>query len=321
MILGSGALWLNLLSMAVLSLANFSLVQIASVPLVRRLCTRCTPIQRKSLLLCWALSPWFWVTLLTASAFTGTATDDGSVSALLGLTHWHHADWFVLDSWHLGLLAGGALWISIAAYKVVRHTQSVRRQHRVLASLAPPSQDQQDVHRLPTQAPIAVTSGLWRHTIYLSHGLLERLTPSQREVVIQHERAHQSRRDNLSRWLMMSACAHLPKRVSKPVLDHYVLATEQLADRHAALHVGSGAQVADTLLQVARLSTASTMAAARFNDGEAVRERIIELLQPRTSSRTRTILILLALFIGALLTLGATDHFHHGLDMLFSHNH
>jgi hypothetical protein len=107
-----------------------------------------------------------------------------------------------------------------------------------------------EVHLVRSPAHFAFTAGFFRRQIWISSALDHGLTPRERQVVIEHERAHVARRDP-ARWLLAKAFSglHLPG-TRRRILAALRLASEQDCDARAAVRVGSRLRVAETLLRV-----------------------------------------------------------------------
>jgi Zn-dependent protease with chaperone function len=108
--------------------------------------------------------------------------------------------WWVIG---IGVLAAGLIIFTIVRFSalLLSHVLASRRQ---LNELSQPGIRAILHHRsgarfflIEAVEPIAVTSGLWRPQIYLSTGLLRRLTASEVAAVVAHEQAHQRARDPL----------------------------------------------------------------------------------------------------------------------------
>lgn len=110
----------------------------------------------------------------------------------------------------IGIIAAGIIIFTSACFfiRLAAHAVASRRQIRDF--------NQRGIrnvihHRLGTRfflinaiEPIAVTIGMWRPQIFLSTGLLQRLTASEVRAVVAHEQAHQLARDPLMTAIMDS---------------------------------------------------------------------------------------------------------------------
>ena len=100
--------------------------------------------------------------------------------------------------------------------------------------------------------PYAVCIGLARPVIYVSAGLISRLTPDALRAALAHEESHRRRRDALRLVLLQTAFATvLSDAWVSAVRMHAALRGEIVADRFAVSQVSSGA-LATALLAVLR---------------------------------------------------------------------
>lgn len=121
----------------------------------------------------------------------------------------------------------------------------LRAGHRKLTTLSALSvQDGlHDYRVLDSPALIAWCCGLFRPQVYVSRGLLQRLTPLQLQAVLAHEAAHRSRRDNLRTWLLHSMTVAWLPRCKERIRRDFSADTELVCDSVAARHVGDRSQV------------------------------------------------------------------------------
>ena len=117
--------------------------------------------------------------------------------------------------WMTGLaalvMAGAWLAVGRFAWVFTRHLIRARRQEKILTaggaqtvfnrSLGAP------ITVVESAEPLAVTLGFWRPKIYVSRGLLRRLSGSELRAVLAHEQAHQRAFDPLVTALMDSITA------------------------------------------------------------------------------------------------------------------
>jgi len=137
-------------------------------------------------------------------------------------------------------------------------------------------------HEVASEAPFAVTAGLWRPRVYVTSGLLRLLDDTSRAAVLAHEAAHVRRRDPLMKLLAeLLSAFHLPK-TRQALLADLSLACEQACDEEAAVSVGDRTAVADALVKLGRLvsdaSPTGTAAVARFGEG-SITARVHALLE------------------------------------------
>tara|TARA_R110002110_G_scaffold406421_1_gene626529 strand:- start:378081 stop:379046 length:966 start_codon:yes stop_codon:yes gene_type:complete len=110
---------------------------------------------------------------------------------------------------------------------------------------------------IDSEEVLACCVGLWRPEILLSRGLIERLQPHELAVVLEHERAHVTRQDNLRSLAMSWATLFWPTAVRHRVLHDYRADTEQACDLMAARAGAGEAQVAAVIRKLDGLSAGS----------------------------------------------------------------
>ncbi len=176
----------------------------------------------------------------------------------------------------LGLIAVPVL---IAAASAVARLLRGRRLLSALRRCARPATAGYD--EVASEAPFAVTAGLWRPRVYVTSGLLRLLDDTSRMAVLAHEAAHVRRRDPLTKLLAeLLGAFHVPK-TRRALLADLSLACEQACDEEAAASIGDRTAVADALVKLGRLvsdaSPTGTAAVARFGEG-SITARVHALL-------------------------------------------
>ncbi|WP_339897943.1 M56 family metallopeptidase [uncultured Gilvimarinus sp.] len=107
------------------------------------------------------------------------------------------------------------------------------------------------VYVLPSDEPVAFTLGYWRSRIFISRGLINRCSEHTIRAVVEHEKAHQLRHDNLR--LFIAKMAVLPGGwCLSALLSRLELANEQACDWYATRFVAP-VEVASSIVTVARL--------------------------------------------------------------------
>lgn len=214
--------------------------------------------------------------------------------------------------WVIGV---GAISAAIILFTVVRfvvlllsHAVASRRQVR---NLRQPG-TRTIVHQLlnarfflvEAVEPIAVTIGMWRPQIYISTGLLRRLTASEVAAVLAHEQAHQRARDPLMTAVMDAVAKTfrwLP-RATALIAAAYSL-RELAADAYATNNYRTTRALSSAFL---KLNDAMPM--AQGNAFSPNRDRIEKLLDHNWSPRPRwwnwATVVAVALIFTAMLSIG-----------------
>jgi Zn-dependent protease with chaperone function len=142
-----------------------------------------------------------------------------------------------------------------------------------------------EVGLVESRHPFSFLWGFRRSKLVVSTGLLQTLTPTELEGVIEHEAAHHLRRDSLVR-LVLTILAHatLAAPLARRVLRWRSQEVELLCDEAAAGRTGSPLDIAEALVKLrrsaVRASTPASIGVAGFvpeNDG-LVERRVRRLL-------------------------------------------
>ncbi|MGB1091234.1 MAG: M48 family metalloprotease, partial [Oceanobacter sp.] len=161
----------------------------------------------------------------------------------------------------------------------------------------------------------------------VARGLPRQLSTEQLDIVLAHEQAHTRQGDNLSRWLMNTACSLWPSVMAQPLLNRYALVTEQLADA-LVVRSTSATDIASTLVRVARLhrespvnssvhspahSSAHWSAFLSEAEPKALQIRVNQLLSPTVESSWLAFALLMVFFGLSLASVSSLDFLHHGV--------
>jgi hypothetical protein len=143
----------------------------------------------------------------------------------------------------VALISGASLALSAGLLAMLHGLRAGRRKLTTLSALS--VQDGlRDYRVLDSPALVAWCCGLFRPQVYVSRGLLQRLTPQQLQAVLAHENAHRARHDNLRTWLLHSITVAWPPRSRRRIRRDFSADTELVCDSVAALQVGDRSQVA-----------------------------------------------------------------------------
>lgn len=160
------------------------------------------------------------------------------------------------------------------------------------------------------------TLGWWRPRIYISSGLMAHCTEEQLAVIIDHEKAHRYRRDNLRLLLGNVFSLALPPTWRRIMQHDLHLMTEQACDFASAARHGR-LTVAETLVHVGRLLKPGTNSglAAGIN-GSDLNLRVQALLThncraPLSAWHLSGLMMIMAVSVMLVL-----NPLHHGLEWL-----
>ncbi len=233
--------------------------------------------------------------------------------------------WLVSDHCHAGTDCGahspaalappmmavlGGLSLLLMLAHLGHRLQPLRRHHAALRRLgaAGACPQPQGHHLIDHPRALALTTGLWRPRVWLTKGLTQALSTEAVAIVLAHEHTHRQRRDPL-RHLLAGLSRLLPH--SRTLLTDLHQTSEHLADHHAAT-IGGPRQVAETLIQVQRLTQPPIgRGHSAFAEGDLT-ARIHRLLHPPVEPRhvrARLALFALILLGATLASVGPLHHF------------
>jgi hypothetical protein len=196
------------------------------------------------------------------------------------------------------LSVGGLLLVALAAGRTIARMAGIRRRWSELSNLAaalPWREEPGGVKVLPVADPLAFVSGT---DAFISQGLIDRLTPAQRQAVIEHEREHvQGRHARLlavARALTHGAFGLHPARQAAGILDREL---DVLADQAAARRLGDSSALHQALSALAR----ETPGGARIDPETQARIQRLSIGQSRRRPLVDTAVRLVTIALGALL--------------------
>jgi hypothetical protein len=197
----------------------------------------------------------------------------------------------------LGLAAFAFVLLAAAVWRVVSAILRTASCHRLVRRIGVPL----DVPNLslpawqvPTDFPLAAVSGVLRPRLILSSRIIHECPEDELGLVLRHEAAHASRRDNLVRLALLAcpdALAFMRGRGN--CMRNWHHAVEEAADEAA---VGSdsaaGASLASALVRVGRMSGSdrpSWMPALALFDGHPLEKRVRLLLTREGDDASRPV--------------------------------
>ncbi|MDO9520201.1 MAG: M56 family metallopeptidase [Pseudohongiella sp.] len=281
-------------------------------PLLRPLLMRLHPAHGSGLMLLYWAAPVFLAFLASLMLFTPMPDD------LLISPHCHgscarHAPQITefsvaVAGLALAVLAATALLgnFSYNAWMGAR----MRRQFEALAS------EHNGYRLINAPQPVVFTLGWWEPRVFLSKGLLNQCSPIQLSVILGHEQAHRSRRDNLRLLLVRVFSLVLLPEMRKRAMHDIQILCEQACDFKAASKHGAIA-VAETLVHVGRLVKNASLpqSSLAFNGGDlSIRVHALLSMDGRTNLRPWQLVIMVA--VVAYILVLALDPLHHGAEWL-----
>lgn len=215
---------------------------------------------------------------------------------------------FVL-SLTIGWLVATTLKGSLRVYRARRLTAQLLATSRADRRLR--------AHVTPLQTPLCLSVGVLRPKIVLSEGLLAQLTPRELSIVMQHETAHNLRRDTAMRLLLHATTLFMWQSARSRLLFELDVAAEQSCDEAAALATGDRLQVAATILKAERLlQEPAALQPMAVSFGSTGVERRVTALLSDTQPRASTAGAVLALLVGVASLFAASSPLHHVTETL-----
>jgi len=325
MVVGDWALILNLVSIGLLGLFILHALQSIFWLFISEKLADFSPKSRKSLLLVWVACPYVLSTVITLFFYLSIT---GPFELLDEVAHWHHAYVFHFDSWHGFLLLGFIAYIVWQLSKVIRrwviHSSDIKSLNllsRVISSTSNSnsSPEVSNYYLLDSAKPAAFVAGIIKPRCYLTNGLKRQLTEEELNIVLQHEQAHLTSNDALSKCLFNLLCIFYPGFTKKPIKMSYALALEQIADQKV-LKSHTGFDVAATLVKVAKLQNSyKTDFSYCYFGSEHIALRVNELITPGHKKSFPIIISLISLALLLFSTLSVIDVSHHLIESLFTH--
>lgn len=283
-------------------------------PLIRNYFRRIHPGQGSALLL------YFWSGPALLSLITTVLLFIAPLEGLAVSDHCHgdcgdHVP-LINSPWLAG--AGVCLLFALVAGLAVHFSLSLSRgikMRRQLKLLTTPDQGFQRVN-----SPVAAvfTLGWWQPEVYVSSALLSHCQQQDLSVILAHEKAHLTRRDNLALLLVKVFTCMLPRRLQQDVLADMHLLCEQACD-FASAKRHKPVQVAETLVRIGRLLKSQHTGHAEVTthfDGSDLELRVQALLD--ISQRKRLAGWQLSFLLGLTLIMlyCALSPLHHGVEWL-----
>lgn len=239
-------------------------------PLIRPAFLNLHPRFGSALLLAYWTGPFLISLLSTGFLFMP------NVESMLVDAHCHEACTSHVPLIHsLGLasvgLAACTAVLLILAFRCVR---ALRQAWQLRTQFGLMARDHGAYHLLSAACPLVFTLGWWHPRIYVSEGLSEECSDTDLSIILQHEKAHQERRDNLRLLTARLCSAVVGGRLARFIMSDLQLLTEQACDFRAAERFGHVA-VAETLLKIKRLLMLKSTASPELS--MAFAERDVEL--------------------------------------------
>lgn len=325
MLIDEWAIIINLLSIALIGLLAATVLLASVSPFIARRITQLSAGTQKTTLWLFLATPWavsiICVILLVSSLFQSESTH-----WLDRLAHWHHPYVFYLDSWHSATLV---LFLLGIVYVLVRNGLNAVRHLNALDTLTHLSQGktghweiERNIVVLESRAPSAFTAGLITPKCYVTTGLIDQVSATELDIIVDHERAHIKHKDTQKKWLFSLFASLYPKPVARRFSRLFSLATEQLADAQVSMSYCT-LDIAQTLVKAARIqrSFGGTLhpAMVSYFVADDVDLRVRALIVPQRFRSFPWGFCLLAMALTTILSTMGIDALHHLIEAVFSH--
>lgn len=290
-----------------------SILLVSVFPLLERLLFNCHPVIASTLCLLFFSVP-FLASLTSSILLFSPVTENALIDS-----HCHdncapHAPLFdsVLPA-VLGLIVFLLVMVFLSRRLYRNITLSTQLQRRLL-SISDPANG---CYHIADSKPLVFTLGWWKSHIFITEGLLAHCSRQDIDIILEHEKAHVLRRDNVRLLLGRMFLFLIPKNYSDRLFSSLQLFSEAACDLLAARKF-SRLEIAETLLKIQKLIPKPDIAHGRVAfTGSEVEHRIKFLLRVSGDS-ANSYLLTSACAVLALLSIAfLLDPLHHLLELIF----
>ncbi|MBE8168291.1 MAG: M48 family metalloprotease [Shewanella sp.] len=319
MIQGEIAIWLNMMTIAIISFLLATLVVSTAFVFLQHKLFNIAPKNRRLMLWLIVLAPWVAALCVACDFSVVMLNDRKSIESFI--THWHHITRFDLFTWHGVLLI---TWPIIALYLIaIKLTTLIKHQRQIRSIEQFSLLKSHNVYQLNSDCVSAFTSGLIKPKCYVSTGMFEHTTDIEQDIILKHEQAHAKNKDPLKKWLFSLFASFFPNVLSTKLKMHLSLTMEQMADEAVAKTTTSSTDIASTLIKVARMNqnfSPDLEAECITNFGASTLEqRVLFLLGQLENKPVSKSISLTLLAITTACCLLSIDSIHHLIELLFQH--
>lgn len=283
-------------------------------PLIRPALFRLHPRHGADLLLTWWAAP-MMLSLLASLMLFAPIFENSLITPHCHGDCVQHAP--VTQQWFIALV--GVILAAVVIGSLLLHFfRNLSKGADMQRQLTMLSSKQNGYHFLPAEAPLVFTLGWWRPKVFVSRGLLEGCTAKQLAIILDHEKAHESRRDNLRLLSGRVFVLLIPGRWRLLVTNDLHVLCEQACDFDAA-EKHDAVSVAETLVHVGRLlrSSVNPISSLAFDGGDLAL-RVKALLAQNSRYRLQSWqLVMLSLVLCSALMM-ALDPLHHSAEHLMA---
>lgn len=237
-------------------------------------------------------------------------------------THYHSAD--CEDKFPLlksGMAIGSVLALTgLALFAIMsRFFSQLLFSLRLESGLTLLGEKKAEWHLLPHKERLVFTMGWLKGRIFITEGLLKLCSSKDIDIILDHEKAHAGRCDNLRLLIGRLLVLVAPRFLAKKFTDDLHLFSESACDFSTAEKHGR-LDVAETLLRIQRLSPQrfSYLHKAMVSSftGSEVEGRVMLLLEGNATARPRKFRPLLYALLLVIASVLLVDPLHHGVEWL-----
>lgn len=310
---GDLAVQFHALNIATLAFFFSIVLVLVGLPLFERCQSGYLASARQKILWVFALTPWITGTVSFYVAYHCFGETEASTRPF-HFFHSYHYDFF---SWHS---IPTTLFIGLVCFSILKCLLRISMHIRALKTLTFFSGNKA-VNEIETPALYAFTSGFLSPRIFISKNLRNTLEQHELLAVIEHEKAHQYRRDPLRKLVFSILTGFFPRITRQQLENQLYLAIEQSADEYAARQINDETAVASALLKITKKSKSHTDLAScgeycAFVSDE-IKGRMYYLLSPQQHKRFPYVLVLFTLLIVVTGNLISANAFHHFTESFF----
>lgn len=172
---------------------------------------------------------------------------------------------------------------------------------------------------LPHKERLVFTMGWLRSSIFITEGLLAQCESRDADIILEHEKEHARRKDNLRILASKILTLIVPSFMKKRITDDLQLYTEAACDFSTARKHGA-LNVAQTLVRIERLSprcfNVFDKAMVSAFHGSVIEERVHLLLEGRPAAKPGRLRPLLYAVVMVVLAVLLVDPIHHSVEWL-----
>lgn len=212
MIQGSMGLVLNLLTAGIISLVITLSLVCAMSRYARSPSVPFHAVAKRRLLWSLVTVPWL-ASIVSIALLVLPELFQEELHWLFSSAHFHHVYEFDFFSWHgLSLLLFCGFFLLLFSRKLRRAVKTSMDLYQ-LDYFSEAYSANKTISVLQTELPLAFTSGFLRPRVYLTTGLVEKLTAQERDIIERHELAHAKRFDPLFKYLFSLFAAFFRARL------------------------------------------------------------------------------------------------------------